>query len=102
MTGNLMSTFGIDAGALGNLVAYYYYIYTPMQLPVGVLMDRYGPRRLLVFACLLCVIGSFWFASASHASALGGSRLLTGLGSAFAFVGVMKLASSWLPEIVLP
>lgn len=98
MTGNLMSTFSIDAGALGNLIAYYYYIYTPMQLPVGVLMDRYGPRRLLVFACLLCVIGSFWFASATHASALGGSRLLTGLGSAFAFVGVMKLASSWLPE----
>lgn len=98
MTGNLMSTFSINAGVLGNLVAYYYYIYTPMQLPVGVLMDRYGPRRLLVFACLLCVIGSFWFASATHASALGGSRLLTGLGSAFAFVGVMKLASSWLPE----
>lgn len=98
MTGNLMSTFGIDAGALGNLVAYYYYIYTPMQLPVGVLMDRYGPRRLLVFACLLCVLGSFWFASAMHASTLGYSRLLTGFGSAFAFVGVMKLASSWLPE----
>jgi len=98
MTGDLMSTFSIEAGALGNLVAYYYYIYMPMQLPVGVLMDRFGPRRLLVFACLLCVIGSFWFASAAHASALGGSRLLTGLGSAFAFVGVMKLASSWLPE----
>jgi MFS family permease len=98
MTGDLMSTFNIDAGVLGNLIAYYYYIYTPMQLPVGVLMDRFGPRRLLVFACLLCVIGSFWFASATHASALGGSRLLTGLGSAFAFVGVMKLASTWLPE----
>ncbi len=98
MTNSLMATFSIDAGMLGNLIAYYYYIYMPMQLPVGVLMDRYGPRRLLVFACLLCVIGSFWFASAAHASALGASRLLTGLGSAFAFVGVMKLASSWLPE----
>ncbi|MDX2164093.1 MAG: MFS transporter [Gammaproteobacteria bacterium] len=98
MTGSLMSSFGIEAGVLGNLIAYYYYIYTPMQLPVGVLMDRYGPRRLLVFACLLCVIGSFWFASALHPSELAGSRLLTGMGSAFAFVGVMKLASSWLPE----
>lgn len=98
MTGDLMAAFSIDAGVLGNLIAYYYYIYTPMQLPVGVLMDRYGPRRLLVFACLLCVLGSFWFATATHASGLGWSRLLTGLGSAFAFVGVMKLASSWLPE----
>ena len=98
MTGKLMASFGISAGVLGNYVAYYYYIYTPMQLPVGVLMDRYGPRRLLTLACLLCVVGSFWFAHAHVGSALGGSRLLTGLGSAFAFVGVLKLASVWLPE----
>lgn len=98
MTGRLMADFGIGAGALGNLVAYYYYIYTPMQLPVGVLMDRYGPRRLLVFACLFCVLGAFWFSSTQTAQAIGYSRLLMGFGSAFAFVGVLKIASLWLPE----
>jgi MFS family permease len=98
MTGKLMADFSIGAGALGNFVAYYYYIYTPMQLPVGVLMDRYGPRRLLAFACLICVLGAFWFGSTQTAQAIGYSRLLMGLGSAFAFVGVLKIASLWLPE----
>jgi len=49
-TGDLMSTYGLGGAALGNLVAFYYYAYTPMQLPVGVLMDRFGPRLLLALA----------------------------------------------------
>src|SRR5579884_3613957 len=52
MTQDLMRVYHLDAAMLGNLAAFYYYAYTPMQLPVGVLMDRFGPRRLLVFACL--------------------------------------------------
>lgn len=97
MTTDLMYAFGLNAGALGDLIAFYYYIYTPMQLPVGVLMDRYGPRRLLVIACLFCVVGSYAFAQTTHASMIAFSRLLMGFGSAFAFVGVLKLASVWLP-----
>ena len=69
-----------------------------MQLPVGVLMDRYGPKKLLIFACLICVIGAFWFGSTRTAQSLGYARLLMGFGSSFAFVGVLKIASLWLPE----
>ncbi len=97
MTKDLMGAYHIQATALGNLVGFYYYIYTPMQLPVGVLMDRYGPRRLLAFACLICALGTYLFAfSDSYAIAVLG-RFLVGLGSAFAFVGVLKLATIWLP-----
>ncbi len=97
MTTELKSFFHIQDGALGSLSAYYYYIYTPMQLVVGLLMDRYGPRRLLTVATLSCVIGSILFASTPILFVAEMGRLLIGFGSAFAFVGVLKLATIWLP-----
>lgn len=90
--------FGLTATGFGLLSSVYYYAYVPMQLPVGVLMDRFGPRRLLTFACSLCVIGTVLFSHTSdyHIAIIG--RFLVGAGSAFAFVGVLKLATIWLPE----
>lgn len=97
MTHDLMRTFGIDAAVLGNLTAFYYYAYTPMQLPVGVLMDRFGPRRLLFIAVLSCSLGSYLFASTTHLGVAEIGRFLIGFGSAFAFVGALQLATVWLP-----
>jgi MFS family permease len=97
MMQDLMQAYHINATVFGNLAAFYYYAYTPMQLPVGVLMDRYGPRRLLTFACLSCAIGSYLFAHAFHIGIAQIGRFLVGFGSAFAFVGVLKLATIWLP-----
>jgi len=96
-TGDLMRTYGLGGAALGNLVAFYYYAYTPMQLPVGVLMDRYGPRLLLTVAALCCAIGSFLFAATHIVWVASMGRFMVGFGSAFAFVGVLKLAAIWLP-----
>ncbi len=98
MEGPLREHFGLSATGFGLLSAFYYYAYVPMQLPVGVLMDHYGPRRLLTFACLICVFGSLIFSNTIifHYAATG--RFLVGLGSAFGFVGVLKLATIWLPE----
>lgn len=94
----LRQHYMLDASGFGLLSAFYYYAYVPMQLPVGVLMDRYGPRRLLSLACLSCVVGSFLFVSTDSfwVAALG--RFLVGFGSSFAFVGVLKLGTIWLPE----
>ena len=97
MTSDLMLTYHIDAAALGNLIAFYYYIYTPMQLPVGLLMDAYGPRRLLTIAGLSCAVGAYLFASTDIFFIAAFGRFLVGFGSAFAFVGVLKLATLWLP-----
>ncbi|MFY7698132.1 MAG: MFS transporter [Legionella sp.] len=94
----LRSHFGLTATGFGFLSAFYYYAYVPMQLPVGVLMDRFGPRRLLTLACLICVIGTFIFAGTTTFWLAATGRFLVGLGSAFAFVGVLKLATIWLPE----
>jgi len=97
MTTDLMMSYHISAAALGNLTAFYYYIYSPMQLPVGVLMDRYGPRNLLTLAGLSCAVGIYLFASSYSLFVAEVGRFLVGFGSAFAFVGVLKLATIWLP-----
>jgi MFS family permease len=97
MYSNLVSDYHLQGSSFGNLSAFYYYAYTPMQFFVGVLMDRFGPRILLTFAAFACAAGSYLFA-ATHVLALAEvGRFLIGFGSAFAFVGALKLATIWLP-----
>ncbi len=98
MTQQVMVTYHLNARTFGNLSAYFYYIYAPLQLVVGMLIDRYGPRRLLTAAVLICSLGSFLYASTHSLVVAEIGRLLMGLGSAFAFVGVLKLATIWLPS----
>lgn len=94
----LRIAFGnLSASSFGEIAALYYFAYTPMQLPVGMLMDRFGPRYLLTFACFCCTAGSLLFAYSSTAIA-GPGRLLIGFGSSFAFVGVLSAALNWLPQ----
>ena len=88
----------ISATTFGQISALYYFAYSPMQLPVGMLMDRYGPRRLLTFACVCCTIGSWMFTLTSSIFLVGSGRFLVGFGSSFAFVGVLSLALHWLPR----
>lgn len=97
MTTELMLNYHINAAQLGHLTAFYYYIYAPMQMPVGMLMDRYGPRKLLSFAALCCAVGSHMFIATHSLLVADFGRFLVGFGSAFAFVGVLKLATLWLP-----
>jgi len=95
----LSAAFGhISATTFGQLSAFYYFAYSPMQLPVGMLMDRFGPRRLLTFACLCCAFGSWMFMDTSSMWIAGSGRFLVGFGSSFAFVGVLSLAMRWLPR----
>lgn len=97
MSSELMNFFQLDGFGFGNLTAYYYYAYTPMQFCVGLLMDRVGPRRLLTLACLCCVAGVFLFTNTPMLPIAKLGRFLIGFGSAFAFVGTLKIASIWLP-----
>ena len=94
----LREHFDLSARGFGHISSIYYFAYVLMQLPVGVLLDRYGPKRLLTFACMICVIGTFLFTSTDVFWIAAIGRFLVGLGSAFAFVGVLKLATIWLPE----
>lgn len=101
MVGELTDYFHLSQAGFGFLSAMYYYSYVPMQIPVGILMDRFGPRRLLTLACLICVIGTYLFSNTHIISLAALGRFFVGFGSAFAFVGVLKLATLWLPENML-
>lgn len=94
---DLMRDFSIQATGVGALSVFYYYAYAPVQLPVGLFIDRYGARWQLISACLICVLGTFLFASAHTEGTLAFSRFLVGLGSAFAWVAVTYLISHWFP-----
>ena len=97
MIQQLEQFYGLSASGLGVLSAYYYWAYTPMQLIVGPAIDYFGPRRAMTFAVLCCAIGSYIFGEATGIVAASFGRFLIGFGSAFAFVGVLKLAAIWLP-----
>ncbi|MCW5752751.1 MAG: MFS transporter, partial [Alphaproteobacteria bacterium] len=64
MVEDLMRDFAVGGAILGNLSAFYFYAYASLQIPVGLLLDRHGPRRLLTGAALLCAAGSLVFALA--------------------------------------
>ena len=97
MVAELMRDFSVNAAILGNLSAVYYYAYAGMQLPVGILHDRFGPRRVLTGAAVLCALGSLLFAIAESLTAAYIGRLLIGAGAGFALVGTFKVASIWHP-----
>lgn len=97
MTSHLSIAYHVAAGGLGGLSASYYFAYAPMQFFVGILMDRYGPRSLLMGACMICMLGTYLFACSRFLGLAEFGRFMVGFGSAFAFVGVLKLATLWLP-----
>ena len=97
MVSELMRDFAIGAAALGNLTAFYFYAYGAAQLPVGMLLDRYGPRRVLSSAVLVCGAGCLLFGFADVIFQAYAGRLLIGLGCAFAFIGTLKIISLWFP-----
>ena len=97
MAESMMKTFGVTGEGFGFISAFYFYAYAPTQLPAGVLYDRYGPRKLMTFAIILCAVGSAFFASTSSVFTASLGRFLIGIGSAFSFIGVLVLLSRWFP-----
>jgi MFS family permease len=97
MTDELMSDFGINAAGLGSLSAFYFYSYVAMQIPTGVIADRWGPRRLLAAGAFVAGLGTLLFALSDVIFWAGIGRLLIGGSVAVAFVGLLKVANNWFP-----
>lgn len=98
MITDLMTDFSASAKQMGLLSSYFYYPYVLMQMAVGGLVDKYGPRRLLVVTIALCTLGSALFGFAHVLWMAKLARFLTGFAGAFAFVIAMKLATIWFPS----
>jgi len=95
MVPELMRAFSVSALGLGSLAAVFYYAYISMQLPVGALVDRFGPHRLLTIMAALCAVSCFLFAFSHDIYTATIARFLMGFSAAFAFVGALKLTTIW-------
>ena len=95
MTNELMRDFAVGGAALGSLSAFYFYAYAGIQLPVGMLLDRFGPRRLMSTALILCALASIGFAYSETLTSASIGRLLIGGTVGFGFVGTLTIAGYW-------
>ena len=97
ITHELMRDFMVDASGVGVISACYYFAYAPMQIPAGLLYDRYGARLLLTIAVVVVASGSMLFMSTHSVITASLGRFLMGAGSAFSFIGTLVLVSRWFP-----
>ncbi len=95
ITDQLMATFHVGAAGLSFLGACFFYAYASMQIPAGLLLDRFGPRKLLSCAILISGIGVILFSRTDSYALAGFARFLIGFGSSFAFISTLFLASRW-------
>lgn len=97
MTADLMQAFAVNGCALGVLSATYYNAYALMQIPLGIAMDRFGPRIVLALACLTAACGTLIFAQAETLALASFGRVLIGAGAACGFIGTLKVSTLYLP-----
>jgi len=92
---DLQGSFGIGLTAMAILSSVYFYAYMVMQLPCGVLTDRWGPRRTVCTFTALSALGAFLTALAGSFEMVVAGRLMIGLGVAMVYVPTLKVLSSW-------
>lgn len=98
MVEDLMRDFAVGGAILGNLSALYFYGYAGMQIPVGLLLDRFGPQRLMMAAAGLVSVSCLLFAWSEGLTGASVTRFLIGVGCGFSLVGAMAVAGQWFPR----
>lgn len=83
---------------LGGVAASYFWVYTLMQVPTGILVDQFGPRRIVALGMALAAAGTLLFALAPDAATGITARVLMGFGLSFPFISLMKFSAVWFPE----
>ncbi len=89
----IVRDFNCSSLEFGSLSAYFLYAYALMQIPVGLILDKKGPRWVMTIAAVVCSIGCYLFAQSDTLAIAKFGRFLMGLGGAFGAVGCMKVAS---------
>jgi predicted MFS family arabinose efflux permease len=93
----LAAEFGLSAGGLGLLSSMYFFSFVLCQLPVGVAMDRFGPRRVNAALLLVAAAGGAWFAAADSAAGAMAARALIGVGVSVALMSSLTAFVLWYP-----
>lgn len=94
---DLMQAFNASGAIVGLLSATYFYGYAGLMLPAGVLIDAFGPRKVVAGGGAVMGLGTLAMASASTQAMLFGGRLVVGVGASVTFIGALKIAANWFP-----
>jgi len=98
ISSDLQLAFQTSGAALGGLAATYFYVYTLMQIPTGILADTLGPRRVVAIGGVIAGIGSILFGLADTLAMASVGRLLVGLGVSVSFICMLKLNAVWFHD----
>ena len=93
----LAAEFNLTAGGLGLLSSVYFLAFAVCQLPLGLAMDRFGPRKVNAALLLVAAAGGFWFANAHDASSAIAARALIGVGVCGALMASLTAFVLWYP-----
>ncbi|GAA1823358.1 nitrate/nitrite transporter [Microlunatus capsulatus] len=94
--------FGIGASVLSTFVVLQLVVYAAMQIPVGILVDRFGSRLLLVTGALLMALGQTTMALATTPGTAVLARVVVGAGDAMTFISVLRVIPAWFPARRVP
>lgn len=98
----LVHSLALDPAQLGLLTSVFFFTYALVQLPVGLALDRYGPRKVQAVLLFLAAAGALLFASGRTLMELVIARATIGLGLAGCFMSAVKAMSSWVAPSRLP
>lgn len=94
----LMQHFDLNAVQISYFSSSFFYTFLLMQLPAGLLFDKFGPKPVLIMAMLFFTVGSLVFAKSHTLQFAVFGRMMMGFGSAFGFIGMLCIASIWFDE----
>jgi MFS family permease len=97
MVDELMRDFAVGAAITGTLSSLYFYAYASLQIPVGLMVDAFGPRRVLTISAAIAAAGSALFAVADTLWLAYLGRALIGAGAGFTWVATLTVAAAWFP-----
>jgi len=87
--------FDTNAQQLATLAVFQLVVYAGMQIPVGILLDRFGAKRLLIIGALVMSLGSLTVAIAPNLGVAVIGRMLVGMGDSFTFISMIRMINGW-------
>ncbi|MBM4761762.1 MFS transporter [Bacillus sp. B15-48] len=95
ITGELMRDFQVTASTIGLIASIQFFIYTVLQIPMGILADRFGPNFFLIIGAVLTGLGTIIYSLGTDEYVLFFARILTGTGDATIWVNMVLILSQW-------
>ncbi|KQL18033.1 MFS transporter [Cytobacillus solani] len=95
ITDQVMRDFSVTASTIGLLTSIQFFVYTSLQIPMGILADRYGPNFFLIIGAILTGLGTIIYSLGTHEIVLFIARVLTGTGDATIWVNMVLILGQW-------